>query len=410
MTKYTKDEREFLDKAMLVAMEAAIPFAIRGDVDDYGPANLASDAANHARALLNERRKLLGQDEFEPVTKPRDGGAAKAIASIRATMQPGMRCEPTDMFRSIVDVLEMLAGTESQGVKDERVAPQEASTTPTVTFPDDLVEVYWQGQKNAGFSDCDVLSGAGLGAITGLIRSSLAPILAAKDARIAELEARSPANECTNAERAQHEATIEQQRKRIEELAERENRYITIINNQLLQVTDATTNAELLRRENGQQRERIAAGTAEALRRVRERIGQIDTAEHARAVAEGVLGCVRKIINNEIAKVGGQTNACVCGLITDPGQWSAGAMVVQCKKCGQRGVFPGNPGPDGCHACMAIEAREQGPNGLEHTCGKAPSAPVLRSAAAGDCCMSCYNSHGDCVDHGNCECHTGRKA
>lgn len=29
----------------------------------------------------------------------------------------------------------------------------------------------------------------------------------------------------------------------------------------------------------------------------------------------------------------------------------------------------------------------------------------------GVCCMGCYNSHGDCVDRGNCACHTvlGRK-
>ncbi len=26
------------------------------------------------------------------------------------------------------------------------------------------------------------------------------------------------------------------------------------------------------------------------------------------------------------------------------------------------------------------------------------------------CCEKCYNSHGDCVDHGNCECHKGGEA
>ncbi len=72
-----------------------------------------------------------------------------------------------------------------------------------------------------------------------MLRARLAPILAAKDAeiarmstdirrmnaewfeqkrRLAELESRAPANECTNAERQQYELTIEQQRKRIEEL------------------------------------------------------------------------------------------------------------------------------------------------------------------------------------------------
>ena len=49
-------------------------------------------------------------------------------------------------------------------------------------------------------------------------------------ARLAELEARMPANEVTNAERAQYEATIELQRKRIEELEARIAELATPIN------------------------------------------------------------------------------------------------------------------------------------------------------------------------------------
>jgi hypothetical protein len=50
-------EGAFWDMAAAAAMRVLIPFGVTGQVDDYGPEEVASDAANFATALLAERRK-----------------------------------------------------------------------------------------------------------------------------------------------------------------------------------------------------------------------------------------------------------------------------------------------------------------------------------------------------------------
>jgi hypothetical protein len=52
-------EGAFWDMAAAAAMRVLIPFGVTGQVDDYGPKEVASDAANFATALLVERRRRV---------------------------------------------------------------------------------------------------------------------------------------------------------------------------------------------------------------------------------------------------------------------------------------------------------------------------------------------------------------
>lgn len=57
----TNKEREFWDKAVVMAMAKLIPFGVSGDVDDFGPKEVANDAAQYADAMLAERRERVKQ-------------------------------------------------------------------------------------------------------------------------------------------------------------------------------------------------------------------------------------------------------------------------------------------------------------------------------------------------------------
>jgi hypothetical protein len=56
----TNDEKQFWDAAAVAAMAQVIPFAIRLDMDDYAPRNVAIDSAAYADELVRQRRKTFG--------------------------------------------------------------------------------------------------------------------------------------------------------------------------------------------------------------------------------------------------------------------------------------------------------------------------------------------------------------
>jgi DNA-binding Lrp family transcriptional regulator len=264
-----------------------------------------------------ERRKLFGQDEFAL-----DTSNVQRTAATRTEPQEAST-NPTEAFQD--ELVERLAEVsweayavlrndlrwkefsgnlgdtikENQRVEARAILAELAKVPVELPTNGELVEIYWQGQKNAGFSACDVLSGAGLGAITGLLHSRLAPALAAKDARIAEL-GREAREYRESLELSQ--STVESQRRQIDMVKEERDAF--------------KARAEAIEQ---------FPGVKEALQRVRERVfsDSLDsfntTGFFGRIEAINKSG-VDRIIDEEIAKVGGQakttsvTTACtVCG-------------------------------------------------------------------------------------------------
>ena len=83
-----------------------------------------------------------------------------------------------------------------------------------------------------------------------LIRARIAPILAAKDARIRELEWKAPpVNEVSNAEREQYEKTIELQKQRINELSESNKKAWIERDNFYARATEDPTKAQMIKVE-----------------------------------------------------------------------------------------------------------------------------------------------------------------
>jgi hypothetical protein len=179
------------------------------------------------------------------------------------------------------------------------------------------------------------------------LRSTIELLASEKDAaiaRIAELEARSPANECTNAERQQYEATIGRQLSallnrdgRIAELEKRLAEQVAPVNAdgktpgqvgfEAWQEQYAARRGSVSRPWSEETRPcheceeasaqavlRAFGNGAEALRQVRKRIGNMTEAP------DEIRFACRRVIDDEIAKVGGQAKttsvatACtVCG-------------------------------------------------------------------------------------------------
>jgi hypothetical protein len=119
-------------------------------------------------------------------------------------------------------------------------------------------------------------------------------------------DARVPANECSNAERAQYEATIEQQKQRIAELEKQVARsakptaYEIICAWHGYPTTDHDGQFEKAHKDRAKRIFALFNGqeTAKALRRVRERIGAIPLVNWKDHVADAV-----RIIDEELAKV-----------------------------------------------------------------------------------------------------------
>jgi hypothetical protein len=180
-----------------------------------------------------------------------------------------------------------------------------------VTIPEDFVQA-WKGLPNFA-NDRDRAIAA-----HEVVQRRVAPLFVAKNAelarlregervaadwiaerdscraRIVELASRAPANEVQSAERAQYDAIVEQQRKRIAELEQ--------------YVTDGMEVRAWLKTRIAELEKCLATESSEALRKVRERIANatpdgrfdVSSGEFPALLVDNVVG----IINDEIANVG----------------------------------------------------------------------------------------------------------
>jgi hypothetical protein len=645
MSEWTKRERQDLESAVRTAKHVVDVLEKRQGVKEV------QDVAIGALARA-----------VELLAKPRNERVAVALGELRSSMQPGKAYHPETMFRSIVDVLEMLAGLEPQqqpttkaeaveltselvaaayasdhamvSTLDNELAavardfaekrqvqcvgcgrvaacvrvsdgtmykptawvypsphtpmrgvcgqcqlltwptnePQEASTNPTLTFSDELVErlcvayvaAYDAHPEEHTFErqrfgirailsefasmPCElptvqelsdlIWSGAS-GEVVGdksrrvlnFLRARLAPVLAAKDAeiaralrsemhalermgeanailggdenelientakraakRLADLESRTPANEVQNAERTQYETTIEQQRKRIEELDnlrvdadekhavaqwyisslekwKEDNKRFTDEWHEAIDVLcelwprDEPIEAnppqgDWIRRLVAVREKRAVAELEKELADVRttEQERRLEIASHrgivaelekrladseaSRKAADAMVDARQKRIQ-ELEKCLAEATAVPTVDGKTPGrvlydelwkQLSSGNEEMFRMEAGAKAVLRAFGGQALRRVRERIDVTERMSNDTEYgkewihrgetlaiindelaKLGgqtKSQPTPELRSAAAGDCCMNCYNSHGDCADHGNCECHTGRQ-